>query len=585
MTGRRKRLGEMLLENGLVSEEQLEKAIEMQQEDKLPLGQILVRAGLVSEKNLLIFLAAQQDVPPWHLEDEQPDADAVALLRPEICRQYQVLPVRLLPDRLILAMRNPSDFYAIEFVQNAVKLPVEPVMADEQRINRVIDEAYAERSVRTDHVDDLVEQALRDYKTTRNVLEVERQVIDSEEETLPVISLVNQILSDAIRMGASDIHIEPRYEQLEVRYRVDGEMLKVREIPKALTPMVTTRIKIMAEMDIVEYRLPQDGRISIELPDRTVDLRINTMPNYYGQRIVMRILDRKTALKDLGDLGFSDHNLALFRAMIRKPYGMVLVTGPTGSGKSTSLYSALAEIRNTTNNILTCEDPVEYEIPGISQSQINEKVGLTFAQLLRAAMRQDPDIILVGEIRDHETVETALRAALTGHLMLSTLHCNDAPSAIPRLLDMKADSFLLSTCLIGCTAQRLLRRLCVHCREAYEDPEALELIRLVTGEDFTGPLFRPVGCPRCYGTGYRGRMGIHEILPISSEVAEAIMIHEPVSVIRKVAGKYGYIPMQFDAMQRVTSGQTSIEEARRVVFFDTTRIDVSSASTPNLEVV
>lgn len=569
---RRKRLGEMLVERGLISEDQLAKAVEIQGEEKLPLGQILVRMGAVGDRTLLTFLAEQQDVKPWFLEDDPPEPDAISLLTLDACRKHQVIPLQDLRDVLILGMRNPNDFYAIDELQTLLRRQIEPVMVDEARLARALDDAYAERNVRgSEYVDDLVEQALQDFKTSRNSATVERVDIGDEDETMPVVSLVNQIISDAIRMQASDIHIEPRYDMLEVRYRVDGEMLKVREIPKALTPMVTTRIKIMASMDIVEFRIPQDGRIGVDLQDRVVDLRVNTMPNYYGQRIVMRILDRKMALKPLTDLGFSEHNLRLFQDMIRKPYGMVLVTGPTGSGKSTTLYSALAEIKNTTNNILTCEDPVEYELPGISQSQINEKVNLTFAALLRAALRQDPDIILVGEIRDQETVETALRAALTGHLMLSTLHCNDAPSAIPRLLDMGADSFLLSTCLIGCTAQRLLRRLCPHCKEPYEDDEHRELVAEVLGHDRFGPLFKPMGCPRCYETGYRGRTGVHEILPITADVSDAIVAHEPIADIRRKGAEIGYVPMQIDAMQRVANGTTSVEEAKRMVFFDSVK--------------
>jgi type IV pilus assembly protein PilB len=380
---------------------------------------------------------------------------------------------------------------------------------------------------------------------------------------------VNQILIDAIRMGSSDIHLEPRENRVDVRYRLDGELQRVKELPPDIMPMLATRLKIMAELDIVENRLPQDGHMGVVLDGREVDVRISVLPSAHGQRFVLRILDKCFSLKALPELGMNEHNLSMFRSLITKPYGMILVTGPTGSGKTTTLYAALREIMRSTNNIMTCEDPIEYEIDGINQSQVNEKVGLTFAAQLRAILRQDPDVILVGEIRDRETADTAIRAALTGHLVLSTLHCNDSPSAVPRLLDMAIDPFLLSTCLIGVTSQRLVRTLCPHCRQPDDNPEEEVLLQSIFGDAKRPPIFKPKGCPICFQTGYRGRTGVHELLPVAPEVASAIASRMPMPYVRQVAAAHGYEPLQVDAMRRVLQGKTSIAEAKRQVFFET----------------
>ena len=587
----RKRLGEFLITNKLITKEQLEQAQELQKGTPAPLSRLLVSLGFISEEKLLSSLAAQYGVSPWNFGDTPPASEAIQQLPGSICRMYQVCPVDVRGDLLVLAMQNPNDLEAIDLVRNLTDMRVEPVLPDRDRLHKAIETAYGAHQL-TEGVDALVIGALNNVRGTGKSKEGHN--LDQEEDNY-VITLVNTLLSDAIRMGASDVHVEPRLEKVEVRYRVDGQLQKVRELPKDLLPMVVTRLKIMAELDIVEFRVPQDGRVAATIDGRDVDMRISVLPNHHGQRIVLRILDKSVSLKTMEQLGFTDRNLNTFRTLIKKPYGMILVTGPTGSGKTTTLYASLMELRKMTNNIMTCEDPVEYELAGINQSQVNEKVGLTFASQLRATLRQDPDIILVGEIRDGETAETALRASMTGHLVMSTLHCNDSPSAIPRLLDMEVDPFLLSTSLIGVMSQRLLRVLCPHCRvERQPSDEESAILRyhmagLRDDPDFAFAVERGIlpstfeakGCAACQGKGYKGRTSVHEIMAVTGEVAKAIGERAQIDELRSVASKYGYHPMYEEAMKMVLEGKTSLSEATRVVFFES---DFSTAlPSPSVE--
>ncbi|MFQ3668276.1 MAG: GspE/PulE family protein, partial [Fimbriimonadaceae bacterium] len=458
----------------------------------------------------------------------------------------------------------------LDVLRNLTGRRIEPCFALPEPLARAI-EASSGYLAECETLDAFVQQAISEMKP--DVARQENRI--AEIESRPVVSVVNRILADAIRMGASDVHIEPHHDRVEVRYRQDGQMVKVRELPLGMMPMLATRIKIMSELDIVETRLPQDGRVTVEIDARSVDLRVSVVPNKHGPRIVLRILDRSISLRPLESLGFRIDNLALFRNMIRRPHGLVLVTGPTGSGKTTTLYAALDELRSETTNIMTCEDPIEYDIDGISQAQINEKVGLTFAKLLRAALRQDPDVILVGEIRDAETAETAIRASLTGHLVLSTLHCNTAISAVPRLLDMGVDPYLLSTCLVGVTAQRLVRRLCPRCATAARlDDEAREMM-ILAGADPEGAR-DPGACPRCMDSGYRGRVAVHEVMPIGGALSEAIASQAPVEHVRQLARQAGYRPMLADALYRVAAGETSIAEVKRMISWDRAELDAGA---------
>lgn len=568
MASDKRRLGEILIGRRLITKDQLETAFAKQRENHAPLGSILIDMGLITEDLLLQALAAQYGVSAWHLDRDEPKREAYRKVPEQMCRNYQVLPVQIRGDLLMLAMRNPMDLDAIDAVRNVSGMRVEPVLANEDRLSKYIEQAFSSH-VQSKATDGLVSQAMAEVTTTGN--KDSRKVL-TEEDTRPIIGLVNQIISDAIRVGSSDIHIEPRADRVDIRYRIDGQLQKLREIPPEIMPMFTTRLKIMAELDIVESRLPQDGRITVEVDGRDVDLRVSVLPNYHGQRIVLRILDKSVTLKKLDELGFTTLNMQLFRSLIHKPYGMILVTGPTGSGKTTTLYAALDELKQVTNNIMTCEDPVEYDIDGINQSQVFEKVGLTFAKQLRAILRQDPDVILVGEIRDKETADTAIRAALTGHLVLSTLHSNDAPSAIPRLLDMGVDPYLLSTSLIGVMAQRLLRVLCPHCREEVTSGDDRELLASVLGDENVPTTWRAKGCPRCMHTGYKGRIAVHEVLPVTPEVGSMIANQRSIDDVRKAAAKYGYQPLQVDAMRKVIEGLTTLSEAKRLVFFGATPV-------------
>lgn len=557
-------LEDLLLAHRLVTEEQLAEARDSQRITLEPLGDLLIRRGLVSEDQILKVQAARAGVAPWNLAGESPSKDASGLLPLELCRKYQMLPVQIRGDLMLVAMRNPQDTPAIEIARAVSGFRIEPVLANETRLSRAIENLGGKGH----------EQGSMGATVAQAMLEVNNANLEGEEthalgeiDTRPVVSLVNQIFADAIRMRASDIHLEPRHSIVEVRARLDGQLAKVQEFPKALLPMVAARIKIMSELDIVEHRLPQDGRITAKLDGRDIDMRVSVLPNHHGPRIVLRILDRSSALLPLDSLGFSEHNLGIFRKLITKPYGLILVTGPTGSGKTTSLYAALNEIKDVSRNIMTCEDPIEYDIAGINQSQVNEKVGLTFASQLRAILRQDPDIVLVGEIRDQETAEIAIRASMTGHLVLSTLHTNDAPSAINRLLDIGVSPTLLSTSLIGLMAQRLVRLLCVNCRikDTATGEEAKVLSPYAPGPI---PVWRACGCDACHGTGYRGRIAANELLPVPSEIQQLIATGAPLEFIRQVGFIHGYVPMQDDAITRVINGETSFDEAKRVVFFD-----------------
>lgn len=554
------RLRDLLLSMKLITREELAQAENLQRETPAPIGSILVSLGFLTEERLLSATAAQMGVAPWHLGDQPPHTDAIRRVPGNICRTYQLLPVEIRSDLLIVAMRNPLDLDAIDLVRNIVSMRVEPVLVDGDRLMRAIDDLYA-ATLREPDFSELIDTAA-ESKTgkARQNQNVQKMDYDSR----PIVNLVNQLLSEAIRAGASDVHIEPRHERVDVRYRIDGQMKKVSEIPYALLPMITTRLKIMAEIDIVEFRVPQDGRVTVHIDGRQVDLRVSVLPNHHGQRIVLRILDQSRSLKSLEEIGFRPHDLQLFKSLVRKPYGMFLVTGPTGSGKTTTLYAALGDLRNVANNIMTCEDPIEYEIDGVNQSQVNEKVGLTFATQLRATLRQDPDIILVGEIRDGETAQTAMRASMTGHLVLSTLHCNDAPSAIPRLLDMDIDPFLLSTSLIGVMSQRLLRLLCPHCKEQ-RAPTGQDLELLDSFGVARDSIWAPRGCAICGGTGYKGRAPVHEIMPITPHLARMIANREQVETLREEAG---FVTMQWEAIEMALDGRTSVAEAQRVVYFD-----------------
>lgn len=559
-----RKLGDVLLDNKLITARQLERALERQQQTKEKLGAILTSMQAISERRLLQVLAAQKNVNPWHLEDDAPTEDALKLMPEEMCRLFQALPVSVRGNILLVAMRDTSDFEALEVIRQHTKAQIEPVLADEARLAATIERVFGMTEARRiaahdQHVAEALAASLGEPKSAM-----------TEEETRPAAGLVNSIIEDGIRMRATDIHVEPQYERVEVRYRVDGRMMKVREIPHEIMPVLVNRMRILAGVEAVNTPHPQEGRVSIQYGTQSLDLRLSVLPSNHGSRVVLHLIDKTVGLQTLDQLGFEAQNLSLFRQLIHKPYGVVLLSSPNGTGKTTTLYAALHELRNPATNILTCEDPVEYDLAGVNQTQINEKIGLNYPQQVRAILGQDPDVLLIGELKDKETAELAMRAGLSGHLVLSTLPANDAASAIPRLLDMGVDPYLLSTALVGTVSQRLLRILCEDCKvESTPGDEDRALLDHYLGAGSVGKVWEAKGCDKCFETGYRGRTAVHEVMPISEEIGKMIAERAPLESIREAARYYGYLPLAYDALRRVQQGVTSLDEAKRTLVFAT----------------
>lgn len=562
----RKTLGDLLVDRNLASRQQINAALAYQAAAGKPLGEIMLELGFVSESELTTALAEQQQVDVWDLRMNPPDPEALRLLSAEFCVNNLLIPVQIIDSTLVVAMRNPGDLELVDRICSATRLRITAVQASDAALASVLQRLFGNDPSLRESVDSFVTRALADLGIDQADASAEHGE-PTDEETRPVIGLVDQIITDAITMGASDIHIEPREDRVELRYRINGLLVPIRVIPSSLIRMVVARIKIMADLDITIRRHPQDGRIEFRRERVSTDLRVSCLPTQFGSRVVMRVLDRSVAIKKLDELGFNPRNAKLFRKLIQKPHGVILVTGPTGSGKTTTLYAAVNEIKNSTTNFMTCEDPIEYSLDGVNQSQVDERSGLTFAAQLRAILRQDPDAILVGEIRDGETAETAMRAAMTGHLVLSTLHCNDAASSIARLTNMGVEPFLLSTSISGVVAQRLLRVLCTCAQKVEPSEEDLQTLHAL-GAKQVDHVWEPVGCEACHHTGYSGRVAVHEVMPVSEHVAALIAKGCPTEELRAAAAIFGYRPMYEDALARVLSGKTSLAEARRLVAFD-----------------
>jgi type IV pilus assembly protein PilB len=562
------RLGDMLVTAGVLTEKQLEWALAEQKSSYRRLGEVLLEAGLVSDDDIAEARALQMEMPYVELGDTAIPPEVVNLVPESLGRTYSVVPVALSGDRLAVATANPMDVEAIDAVQRHSKKRVEPLLASPARIQRTLDQVYGKLD--TGDIAASIEQAVGDVDVQMDEHEAADDIAEERRQSTqaPVIKTVNLILQEAVKQHASDIHLEPRASGLEIRYRIDGALQPIRSLPKQIQAAVISRVKIMAEMDIAEKRRPQDGRIALKIHNRSIDLRISTLPVHYGERVVMRILDRSTQLLSLDKLGFGERESKQFDDMLARPHGIILVTGPTGSGKTTTLYSALTHIKSTDTNIMTCEDPIEYELDGINQSAVNARAGLTFAVQLRAILRQDPDVILVGEIRDKETATIAFQAAMTGHLVFSTLHCNDAPSAITRLVDMGVEPFLIGSSVVGVLAQRLVRTLCQRCKQTYEpsDDELLSLGML----DHKGraQFYRPAGCSQCDGRGYAGRVAILELMPMNEEMRRLTLQSPTSDQVRGLAIAAGMKTMREDAVEKVLAGLTTIEEARRKVFVE-----------------
>jgi type IV pilus assembly protein PilB len=554
--GRRVRLGQILVEAGVLTQDDLRRALEVQQNTGQRVGAVVQSMGLGSQEAVAAALAQQFGIDFVRIDTSQLN-DEILLLVPEpISRRHQVIPLKVQEGRLVLGMVDPLDVLALDDVYRLTGMPVrraviteddfQQAMSQYPTLGRALDELLVE--IRTDGVP---------YDDTDQLLAM--------ADDAPVVRLVNLILVQAVRGGASDIHIEPQEHRVRVRYRTDGTLSQAMTPPRHVHAALVSRIKIMASMNIADRRTPQDGRVDLRVDGREVRLRISTVPTTWGEKVVIRILVKANAAVEIGKLGMRPADAQRFEQLVARPHGIILFTGPTGSGKTTSLYAVLNRLNRGEVNVVTVEDPVEYQLPGINQVQVNPKAGLTFANGLRSFLRQDPDVIMVGEIRDEETARIATHAALTGHLVLSTLHTNDAPGAIARLLDMGLESFLVASSLIGVVAQRLVRVLCDRCREPYTPSEDL-LVRLGLTGMFDPPTFyRPRGCPFCGGKGYRGRIGLFEIMLTDRKLRDLIARNAPSSRLRQEAIAAGMRTLQEDGLAKIVNGVTSLEELRRVV--------------------
>jgi type IV pilus assembly protein PilB len=555
-----KALGEILLDEGLVTEGQLMAALDEQVLRGQSLGRTLVETGILSEAQLVAALARQVGMEFIDLDEYPVDRVAVGTVTAALCRRYTVLPIAIESGTLILATADPGNVVAVDDVRTMSRMPVTPVVATFENLTRAID-----RYCRSD---DEMEDLSSAFEEEASLAEAESaKVGEFVDDDAPIVRYVNLLVTQAITDRASDIHIEPAEHDLRVRYRIDGVLHEMQRSPKQIQGGVISRIKILSDIDIAERRKPQDGRMSVVHNGRKIDLRVATLPTVWGEKIVMRILDNSTARLDLRELSFLEDNYETYKASYSKPYGMILVTGPTGSGKSTTLYATVNAVSRPEINVITVEDPVEYRLAGINQVQVNPKAGLSFASALRSILRSDPDVVLIGEVRDHETAQIAIEAALTGHLVLSTLHTNDAPSAITRLIEMGIEPFLVGSALDAVVAQRLARKLCDKCKEPYE-PTEVELVGArfpwTPGEPIP-ILHRAVGCVACSKTGYRGRIALHEVMRVSEEIERLAVSHASAAEIAQMARKQGMVQLRDDGWTKVVMGQTSIEEILRVV--------------------
>ena len=554
-----KQLGSILLESGTLTEDQLMDAIDEQQLRGQSLGRTLVELGIISETQLVRALASQVGMEFIELGEYQVDRMAVAMVPASVCRRHNAIPIGMTDGVLRIAMSNPGNVVAVDDFRTLTRMPVEPVVATYDDVVQAID--------RYCRADNELEGLQEEMEQAEGALDLENLDFSAAvEDDAPIVRFVNLLITQAIQDRASDIHIEPGENELMVRYRIDGVLHEMQRAPKAIAAGVTSRLKIMSEIDIAERRKPQDGRLSVNHQGRKIDLRVATLPTVWGEKVVMRILDNSTATLDLKDLGLRQRNQDAFKESYTKPYGMILVTGPTGSGKSTTLYATLNQVARPEINVITVEDPVEYRIPGINQVQVNVKAGLTFASALRSILRSDPDVVLLGEIRDHETAQIAIEAALTGHLVLSTLHTNDAPSAMTRLTEMGIEPFLVGSAVDCVVAQRLARRLCPHCAVEHKGvtvdmlPKSLEY----PADQPVPTLMKAGGCNRCSNTGYRGRVALHEIMLVDEAIERLTVGRASTNEILRAAQANGMETLIQDGWAKVVDGITSIEELMRV---------------------
>jgi type IV pilus assembly protein PilB len=551
----RKRLGDLLVESGLITEEQVQKTLSGKRPDQ-KLGDALLENGYITEQQLIEVLELQLGIPQISLFRYPFDTNLFSLVPKDVALRNMLIPLRKEGEKLFVAMADPMDYYAIDDLRLTTGFQIQTAIATKDDILRSINKFYTNDTGMDEFINEIP-------VTERTPVAVERPA----EQDSPIIRLVNQIILNAVTQKASDIHIDPQETKVIIRYRVDGVLKVERILPKQLQSVLTARIKILSNLDITEYRIPQDGRMKVQLEHHTVDLRVSAVPTVYGEKMVMRLFVIGSVLNDIDHLGFNKLNLKRYLSMLESPTGMVLITGPTGSGKSSTLYAGLNKLNSEEVNIVTIEDPVEYQIEGINQIQVNPTVGMTFAAGLRSILRQDPNIIMVGEIRDKETVEVAIRASLTGHLVLSTLHTNNSLGTITRLLDMGVEPFLVASSISGIVAQRLVRKVCLNCKQE-EAPTKMELEIFAKRGIHIGKIVRGKGCSSCNMTGYKGRIALHEVLVINDEIRRAIMNEESIQTLRDIAIENKTIFLVDDGLLKVKQGLTTTEEVLKVAYLE-----------------
>jgi type IV pilus assembly protein PilB len=562
----RKTVGQILAERGIISPQQFEHAQAVQRQTSQPWDAVLVDLNYAQPKQVAEAKAIQMGVRFVDLSRQAPSPDALNLVPAHICQRFNAIPIIRQDNRLYVAMQNPNDVNAIDDIAAVSGLSVQPVLATAEDIEDALRRSYRDET-------ESITSAITSFTQMNTIVDDDDVAAGAEDEqakdSAPIIRVATMLIQQAIKDGASDIHVEPARRDVRIRYRIDGVLHEVMRVPKHVAAPLVARLKIMAELNIAERRVPQDGRIPVRTKEgKDYDLRVSTLPNINGEKVVMRILDKSSIMIGLNKLGFLPDTQARLESLIIQPNGMLLSTGPTGSGKTTTQYSVLNKINSVEVNIITIEDPVEYELPGITQVHVNRKAGLTFASAMRAFLRQDPDIIMVGEIRDLETAEIAVQASLTGHLVLSTLHTNDAPSAFTRLTDMGVEPFLSAASVIGILAQRLARKVCPNCRVQYQPPlDSLKRLGFKVEEGQQPPVFyRGKGCEACRQTGYKGRTGIHELMLVNEEIQDLAARRAPLGDLREAARAGGMRTLREDALLKVVSAQTTLEEALRVVF-------------------
>jgi type IV pilus assembly protein PilB len=564
------RLGELLTKASLISQDQLKEALRVQKETGGKLGETLIKLGFVSEEDITECLSQQFGVPSINLQHFEIDASVIKLIPGDVARKYNILPVNKTGATITIAMADPTNVFAMDDIKFMTGYNVEPVVASELGIKAAIDNYYGTTSSLElkKVMEDLQTQETADLEVLEEEDELDVSALADSAEEAPVVKLCNLILTDAIKRGASDIHIEPYEKEYRVRFRIDGILYEIMNPPLKLKDAMTSRMKILAKLDISEKRLPQDGRIKLKIKledkNKELDFRVSVLPTLFGEKIVMRLLDKDNLRLDMTKLGFEQESLTRFEEAIFKPWGMVLVTGPTGSGKTNTLYSALSKVNSPEVNIMTAEDPVEFNLPGINQVQMKEAIGLNFAATLRSFLRQDPNIILVGEIRDFETAEIAIKAALTGHLVLSTLHTNDAPSTVNRLMNMGIEPFLVATATQLIAAQRLVRRICSNCKEPVDmTPQAVANLGYKKEEIGTFSIFKGRGCEKCNNTGYKGRVGLIEVMVIDDDIRDLILAGGTAIDIKRKAMENGMITLRRSGLVKIKEGITTVEEVVR----------------------